>query len=78
MEIKDLIDVLKEHLEKTYPQETKERKAARELAKKKLMTIFNEYENLSKNIGTSQEQLAAISQLQNILFQLGKIKTPGK
>lgn len=78
MDVKDYINLIIQQLENEFPQETEERKQAKTIAINKISKILNEFNNLSKNIGTNQEQLSAISQLQKILFQLGKIKTPEK
>lgn len=78
MDVKDYINLIIQQLENEFPQETEERKQAKTIAINKISKILNEFNNLSKNIGTNQEQLSAISQLQKILFQLGKIKNPEK
>jgi DNA-binding protein H-NS len=72
------LDVLKQKLEQAFETETPDRKAAREKAIKKMMAAIGEFNTLSQKVGTTPDQMAAISQLQQVLFNLGEIKSPEK
>jgi len=78
MDIRAQLEILKQQLQKQIETETPERKAAREKALKKLMAAMGEFDVLSQKMGTTPEQVAAISQLQNIVLSLGEIKGPEK
>jgi hypothetical protein len=76
MDIKSQLEALKERLEQHFETETPERKAAREKALKRLQAAMKEFDILSQKMGTTPDQMAAIAQLQRIVFQLGDLKGP--
>ena len=76
MDIKLQLEMLKKHLEQNFETETTERKVARERALKKLEVAMKEFNTLSQKVGTTPDQMAAISQLQQIILNLGEIKGP--
>jgi hypothetical protein len=78
MDIKLQLEMLKQQLEQQFESETPERKTAREKALKKLKMAVEEFDTLSQKVGTTPDQMAVISQLQQIIFKLGEIKGPEK
>ena len=72
-DIKSQLKCLIEHLEQGFKTETAERKVAREKALKIINDAVSEFEALSQNVVTTSDQMSAISQLQNIIFQLGNL-----
>ena len=78
MDIRYQLELLKKKLEQDFDTETSDRKAARSEALKKLVAALGEFDILSQKVGMTEEQMAAISQLQKIMFSLGEIKGPEK
>lgn len=74
MDIKAQLEALKEYLEQGCDTETPERKVAREKALAKLTKGIEEFNALAQKVGTTPDQMTAISQLQQIIFQLGDVK----
>lgn len=77
MDIKAQLEVLKERLEQAFETETPERKVAREKALSKLVAAMKEFDTLSEKVGTTPDQMAAISQLQSIINKLGDVGPEG-
>lgn len=78
MDIRAQLELLKQKLEQEFETETPDRKAAREKALNKLTAALGEFDVLSQKVGMTPEQMAAVSQLQQIMFSLGEIKGPEK
>jgi len=75
MDIKAQLEILKEQLKQQFETETPERKAARKQALEKIQAAMKEFDVLSQKTGTTSDQIAAISQLQQIIFNLGDLKS---
>lgn len=78
MDFTEILKTLQQKLEQQFETETPERKAEREKALKKLEAAVKEFNSLSQKVGTTPDQMAAIAQLQQIIFKLGEIKGPEK
>lgn len=78
MDIKSQIELLIEKLDQNFEMETTERKEAREKVLKKINDALGEFKTLSQKIGTTSEQLSAISQLRKVILELGNFKNPEK
>lgn len=74
-DIKVCLEELKQRLEKQMGSETPERTAAREKVLKDLRKYLKEFDLLSQKVGTTPEQMDVISQIGNIVFNLGDIKS---